>query len=72
MTGMTGPMVLIGFDGSPDAAEAIAVGRPLFPAARAAIAHVWTPPLMAHPSLDPLRRAGRVDGLIELDRDEGV
>jgi nucleotide-binding universal stress UspA family protein len=61
-----GLTVLVGWDGSADAATAIEVGALLFPDARAHIAHIWTPPFTAHPSPALLRRAGTVDGLIEL------
>jgi nucleotide-binding universal stress UspA family protein len=65
------PTVLIGFDGSPDAAVALEVGALLFPDAAASIAHVWAPPFTAHPSRELLRRAGSVDGLMELLDQQG-
>jgi hypothetical protein len=63
--------VLVGFDGSADAAAAIQYGALLLPDARATIAHMWMPPLAAHPSAELLRRAGTVDGLIELLNEQG-
>ena len=63
--------VLVGFDGSPDAAAAIEVGALLFPDAAASIAHVWAPPFTAHPSHELLRRAGSVHGLMELLDQQG-
>ena len=65
------PTVLVGFDGSPDAAAAIEVGALLFADAAASIAHVWAPPFTAHPSPELLRRAGSVDGLTELLDQQG-
>lgn len=63
--------MLVGFDGSADAATAIEVGALLFPDADPRIAHIWMPPFTAHPSPDLLRRAGSVDGLIELLNQRG-
>jgi nucleotide-binding universal stress UspA family protein len=39
--------LLVGYDGSPDAAGAIELGARLFPARRARIAHLWAPPFAA-------------------------
>lgn len=61
--------VLVGFDGSPDAAEAVRVGGALFPGARAQIAHVWMP--TAHPPSKVLRQAGGVDELSRLLEEQG-
>lgn len=58
--------MLVGFDGSKGAAAAIRVGASLFPGAHAWIAHVWSPPLVVHPSPKLLRRAGTIDGLVRL------
>jgi nucleotide-binding universal stress UspA family protein len=63
--------LLVGFDGSHDAERAIEVGALLFAGAQVTIAHVWMPPFTAHPSPELLRRAGTVDGLIELLQHQG-
>jgi nucleotide-binding universal stress UspA family protein len=63
--------VLVGFDDSPDAAVAIAVGAALFPEARAHIAHVWMPPFTVHPSPAQVREARTVDGLIRVLEEQG-
>lgn len=67
----SGRTVLVGFDGSDDAVAAIRAGVLLFPDAMATIGHVWSPPFAAHPSPELLRRAGSVDGLIELLNEQG-
>jgi nucleotide-binding universal stress UspA family protein len=63
--------VLVGFDGSPDATAAIAIGAALFPGAHAHIAHVWMPPFTVHPSPAQRREARTVEGLIGLLEQEG-
>ena len=63
--------VLVGFDGSRDAAAAITVGGALFPEAHAQIAHVWMPPFTVHPSPAQVREARTVEGLIRLLEAQG-
>ena len=63
--------VLVGFDGSPDAAQAITVGAALFPEAQAHISHVWMPPFTVHPSPAQVREARTVDGLIQMLEEQG-
>ena len=59
--------VLVGFDGSPDAAGAIELTAQLLPGRTAVIAHLWAPPY-ARPELRSRvsRRAGSVKEMIEL------
>ena len=58
--------VVVGFDGSPDAVAAIHTGANLVPDARAVVAHVWSPPFAAHPAPELWRRAGTVEGVMDL------
>ena len=59
--------VLVGFDGSPDAAGAIELAAQLLPGRTAVIAHLWAPPY-ARPELRSRvsRRAKSVKEMIEL------
>jgi nucleotide-binding universal stress UspA family protein len=59
--------LLVGFDGSPDAAGAIELGARLLPGRTATIAHLWAPPY-ARPELRSRvsRRTGSVKEMIEL------
>lgn len=43
-TGVRGPRVLVGYDGSPSAVNAIEAAATLLPAATASILHLWEPP----------------------------
>lgn len=64
--------VLVGYDGSPAAAEAITVGAALLPAATAWIAYLWSPPFSSPELFAHLRRRARnLDELIELVEAEG-
>lgn len=64
--------VLVGYDGSPDAARAIAVGALLLPSAVATIVHFWTPPFASPPLRKRLRaRARTLDEQIALVEQEG-
>ena len=77
-------LVLVGYDGSPDAASAIGVGAQLLPDARAHIVHLWSPPFPTREvrhrawspgaSLDELAAALEREGTKEAERvaDEGV
>ena len=68
----SGPRVLVGYDGSPGAAEAIAVGARLFPGATAWIAYLWSPPFASHELFQQLRRQARsLDELSDLIEQEG-
>jgi len=67
-----GPEVLVGYDGSPDAAAAIEVGARLLPGLRACVVHLWEPPFAS----EGLRRrlwggAGSLDEFLELLEREG-
>ena len=53
------PRVLVGYDGSPAAAEAITVGASLLPAATAWIAYLWSPPFARPGLFAHLRRRAR-------------
>jgi nucleotide-binding universal stress UspA family protein len=65
--------VLVGYDGSPSAANAIAVGALLMPSATARIAHVWTPPFASRELRARLRRrAGSLHELTKLVEREGL
>ncbi len=66
------PRVLVGYDGSPAAAEAITVGASLLPGATASVAYLWSPPF-ASPELRAhlRRRASNLNELIELVEAEG-
>jgi nucleotide-binding universal stress UspA family protein len=58
--------VLVGFDGSPDAAGAIDLGARLLPGRDATVAHLWAPPY-ARPELRArVRQAGSVREMIEM------
>jgi nucleotide-binding universal stress UspA family protein len=64
--------VLVGFDGSPDAAGAIEVGARLLPGHRACVVHLWSPPFAS----EGLRRrlwkeADDLDCFLELLEREG-
>ena len=64
--------MLVGYDGSPPAAEAITVGASLLPAAAAWIAHLWSPPFSSPELFAHLRRrAQNLDELLELVEAEG-
>ena len=66
------PRVLVGYDGSPAAAEAITVGASLLPAATAWIAYLWSPPFTSPELFAHLRRRARnLDELLELVEAEG-
>lgn len=66
------PRVLVGYDGSPAAAEAITVGASLLPAATAFIAYLWSPPFASPELFAHLRhRARTMDELLELVEAEG-
>lgn len=66
------PRVLVGYDGSPAAAEAITVGASLLPAATAWIAYLWSPPFTSPQLFAHLRRRARnLDELLELVEAEG-
>lgn len=64
--------VLVGYDGSPAAAEAITVGASLLPEAAASIGYLWSPPFTSPELFAHLRRrAHTLDGLLELVEAEG-
>ena len=66
------PRVLVGYDGSPAAAEAITVGAALLPAATAWVAYLWSPPFSSPELFAHLRRRARnLDELLELVEAEG-
>lgn len=66
------PRVLVGYDGSPAAAEAITVGAALIPAATAWITYLWSPPFSSPELFAHLRRRARnLDELLELVEAEG-
>ena len=66
------PRVLVGYDGSPAAAEAITVGAALLPAATAWVAYLWSPPFASPELFAHLRRRARnLDELLELVEAEG-
>ena len=66
------PHVLVGYDGSPAAAEAITVGAALLPAASAWIAYLWSPPFASPELFAHLRRTARdMDELLRLIEAEG-
>jgi len=59
--------VLVGYDGSPDAAVAIEIGARLLPGCRAHVAHLWSPPFAASELRARLiQRAGTVREMIEM------
>lgn len=64
--------VLIGFDGSPAATDAIEVGGRLFPQAHAWVTNLWTPPFASEPLRRRLRAtAGSASELVERTESEG-
>jgi nucleotide-binding universal stress UspA family protein len=64
--------VLVGYDGSPPAAEAITVGAALLPTATAWISYLWSPPFASPELFAHLRRrAANLDELLELVEAEG-
>lgn len=64
--------VLVGYDGSPAAAEAITVGASLLPGADAWVAYLWAPPFTSFELSARLRRQARnLDELMELVAAEG-
>ncbi len=64
--------VVVGYDGSPAAGDAIAAGTRLVPGARAWITYLWGPPFASvRMRRRLLERAGNLDGLIELVEQEG-
>jgi nucleotide-binding universal stress UspA family protein len=66
------PRVLVGYDGSPAAAEAISVGASLLPTATAWIGYLWSPPFTSPELFAHLRRRARnLDELLELVEAEG-
>jgi nucleotide-binding universal stress UspA family protein len=68
----TRPSLLLGYDGSPEAARAIAIGALLLPEAEVQIVNIWTPPFASRSLWSRLRaRAKNLDGLSELLVEEG-
>ncbi len=66
------PRVLVGYDGSPAAAEAITVGASLLPGATAWVAYLWSPPFASPELFARLRRRARnLNELIELVEAQG-
>ena len=66
------PRVLVGYDGSPSAAEAITVGASLLPTATAWIGYLWSPPFTSPELFAHLRRQARsLDELLALVEAEG-
>ena len=67
------PRVLAGYDGSPDAANAVEIGARLLPGFAAQVVHLWAPPF-ASAALRRrlLRRAASLDELAELLEREGA
>lgn len=64
--------VIVGYDGSPAAGDAIAAGTRLVPGARAWITYLWGPPFASERMRRRLwERARNLDGLIELVEQEG-
>ena len=64
---MNSPLVLVGYDGSPEAATAIELGALLFARTAARIVYVWGPPFArGELRYELARRARTVDDLIEL------
>ncbi len=64
--------VLVGYDGSPSAADAIAVGAAMFPGAEASIGYLWMPPFASPALSQRLRsRARNLDDLVDLIEHEG-
>lgn len=64
--------VLIGYDGSPEAAAAIAAGAQLFPGAHAHVAFIWTPPFASDGLRRRLRASARdADDLVASIEREG-
>lgn len=64
--------VVVGYDGSPAAGDAIAAGTRLVPGAQAWITYLWGPPFASERMRRRLwERAGNLDGLIELVEQEG-
>jgi nucleotide-binding universal stress UspA family protein len=72
------PHVLVGYDGSPDAANALAIGARLLPGSAAHVVHLWAPPfasadlrrrlLRAATSLDQLSALLEREGAAEAER----
>jgi nucleotide-binding universal stress UspA family protein len=59
--------VIVGYDGSPDAAGAIELGAKLLPDCSAVIVHLWAPPFAASElRLRITQRAGTVKDMIDL------
>lgn len=64
--------VVVGYDGSPAAGDAIAAGTRLVPGAHAWITYLWGPPFASERMRRRLwERAGNLDGLIDLVEQEG-
>lgn len=64
--------VLVGYDGSPDAAAAIEVGARLMPRHRACVVHLWSPPFASEGLRRRLwSRAESLDQFLELLEREG-
>lgn len=64
--------VIVGYDGSPSAGEAISAGASLFPEAHAWVVYVWTPPFGSTRLRRRLRTSARdIDDLVELIEREG-
>lgn len=64
--------VLVGYDSSPSAADAITVGAGLFPGATPWIVHLWVPPFASPALTQQLRRRARsLDELHDLIEKEG-
>jgi nucleotide-binding universal stress UspA family protein len=72
------PHVLVGYDGSPDAANALAIGARLLPDSAADVVHLWAPPfaspdlrrrlLRTATSLDELSASLEHEGAAEAER----
>ena len=64
--------VIVGYDGSPSAGEAISAGASLLPEAHAWVVYVWTPPFGSTRLRRRLRTSARdIDDLVELIEREG-
>ena len=67
------PNVLVGYDGSPDAANAVTIGARLLPRSAARVVHVWAPPFAsADLRRRLLRTAASLDQLAALLEREGA
>ena len=64
--------VLVGYDGSPSAGDAITVGAAMLPGAAASIAYMWLPPFASPALTQRLRRRARnLDELVDSIEQEG-